>query len=289
MGYEYEYIEKGSPDFPVGVFSTTIYYPFPHHHIEYEMFCLDEGDCVFSIAGKEYQMRKGDVVFVQPGLEHYARSVREGEEYHYNAFVFDASVIGGPDDQCRKTFERMKIKNFLVLPEYLLKKIHDVTSLKKDSMFGQQIMIKSVLFEIISYIIESKQFLEIVTLYEPKKAGSAHAVDSAILYIHEHFRENISLDDLLETTNYCKSHFIRLFKNATGLKFTDYVNHYRIEKSCLDLMYTNKNVTEIAIGNGFNNIQYFSKTFKEYMKCTPLQYKKNARNLIVPSSMADSH
>ena len=120
-----------------------------------------------------------------------------------------------------------------------------------------------------------------------KKVNSSHAVDAAILFIQQHYRENICLEDLLSVTNYCKSHFIRLFKSTTGYKFTDYVNHYRIEKSCLDLIYTDKNITEIAIENGFNNIQYFSKTFKDYMRCTPMQYKKIGMSVIVPSTIAN--
>ena len=70
------------------------------------------------------------------------------------------------------------------------------------------------------------------------------------------------------------------------MNLTDFINKYRIEKSCLDLIYTNKNITEIATENGFNTVQYFSKTFKTYMKCTPKQYQKNGRSIIVPSTVA---
>lgn len=68
------------------------------------------------------------------------------------------------------------------------------------------------------------------------------------------------------------------------MNLTDFINKYRIEKSCLDLIYTNKNITEIATENGFNTVQYFSKTFKNYMNCTPKQYQRNGKNIIIPSS-----
>ena len=58
------------------------------------------------------------------------------------------------------------------------------------------------------------------------------------------------------------------------MNVSEYINKYRIEKACLDLIYTNNNITEIATANGFNNIQYFSRVFKEYMKCTPKQFQK---------------
>ena len=66
------------------------------------------------------------------------------------------------------------------------------------------------------------------------------------------------------------------------MNLSEYVNKYRIEKACLDLLYTNKNITEIAITNGFNNIQYFSRTFKGYMNCTPKQYQKKGQHITLP-------
>ena len=115
---------------------------------------------------------------------------------------------------------------------------------------------------------------------------SISAIDVSLKYIRDHYREPITMDDLLEVTNYSKSHFIRLFKKHTGMNLTDYINKYRIEKSCLELIYSSKNITEIATGNGFNTVQYFSKIFKTYMNCTPKKYQKEGKNIIIPSSMA---
>ena len=63
------------------------------------------------------------------------------------------------------------------------------------------------------------------------------------------------------------------------MNVSDYINKYRIEKACLDLIYTRNNITQIATASGFNNIQYFSRKFKEYMKCTPKQYQKKRAKL----------
>ena len=60
-------------------------------------------------------------------------------------------------------------------------------------------------------------------------------------------------------------------------KDAEYVNKYRIERACLELLYSKKNITEIASDFGFNNIQYFSRVFKQYMNCTPKQFQKNGK------------
>lgn len=288
MSVEYEFFDKGEPDFPIGLFSQTIYFDYFHHHIEYELFYIDKGSCIFCIDNAEHHIQAGTVIFIEPGVSHLVKEQTEGASFHYHALVFDPAVFGTKTDECRRVFDKMKIKRFLTLPPELLKCIERMTILQATKSFGYQVQIKSVLMTIISYVIETHQYMEIIS--DPvfdKKSTSVSAINTAIRYIQDHYRENICLDDLLKTTNYCKSHFIRLFKSSTGMKFTDYVNMYRIEKSCLDLIYSDKNITEIARDNGFNNIQYFSKIFKEYMNCTPMKYKKNGKDITVPSTIAN--
>ncbi|MBR1639851.1 MAG: helix-turn-helix domain-containing protein [Treponema sp.] len=274
-------------EFPIGVFSQTAYLPRNHHHIEYEIFYLDDGRADFCIEGSHRNVFPGDIIFLEPGTDHYVKSILEGEEFHYHAIVFDVSALGKSNDLCRSMFESIKVRRFLSLSPALCNKIRLYISYKKDDVFGSDFMIKSLLFEIITYIIQTKQYEVISPLHSGQK-HNVSAIDSAIVFIREHFKENITLDDILNITNYSKSHFSRLFKDSVGMNVTEYINKFRIEKSCLELIYTNKNITEIATENGFNNIQYFSRVFRQFMDCTPKQYQKKAKDVIIPSSIPDS-
>ena len=137
---------------------------------------------------------------------------------------------------------------------------------------------KALLFEIIAHTIATKQYVEI-NKSDISPTRSVSAIDSSLYYIREHYRDNITMEDILQISGYSKSHFIRLFKESTGMNVSEYINKFRIEKACLDLIYSNSNITEIATANGFNNIQYFSRKFREYMKCTPKQYQKKRKKL----------
>ena len=284
---EKEIIYNGTTDFPIGIFSQDIYFTTPHHHIESEIFHLTKGECLIGIDEKEYQIKAGDSVFLEAGANHYVKPVKKDEQFHYYAICFDSSVFGDENDAARQVFEHLRIKRFLDLSHELEKEIESIVEKQKNADFGYQFLIKGVLFKIISYIIQTNQFVEISTEIDAIKRISPNSViESALQYIKEHYRENLSLEDLLELTSYSKSHFIRMFKNATGLNYTDYVNKFRIEKSCIDLIYSDKNITQIATENGFNNIQYYSKIFKHYMLVTPKQYQKRGRTIIVPSTVA---
>ena len=52
---------------PIGVFSQKIYLSKPHHHIEYEIFWLDDGEAEFYIDETCHIVHKGDCLFLEPG------------------------------------------------------------------------------------------------------------------------------------------------------------------------------------------------------------------------------
>lgn len=286
MSYEFERVYKGTEDFPIGIFSQTAYLEEAHHHIEYELFYIDEGEAVFGLDNYEIKIKAGNVVFINPGTPHYAKKVETVPNYHYYALVFDSQVLGKEGESIRSIFDSIRVSRCINLPDSILKHIKEAAEAEKKQVFGREVMIKAVLFEIIAHIIQTRQFVEITDTLPLNKNHSINAIEVTLKYVQDHYREAITMDDVLNVTSYSKSHFIRLFKKYTGMNLTDYINKYRIEKSCLDLIYTNKNITEIATENGFNTVQYFSKIFKTYMNCTPKKYQKEGRNIIIPSSVA---
>ena len=270
-------------EFPIRLYSQSTYLEQAHHHIEYEIFYIDSGSVKFGLEESVTTAKAGDVIFMHPGTNHYVKKI-EGIDYHCYSLVFDSSVLGNQGEPVRNTLDSIRVSRFIQLPDAVLMKLRDAYKFLKDETFGHELFIKSVLFDIISCILLTNQYVEITDNRRAEQRHTVNAVDDTLNYIREHYRENITLDDILKITSYSKSHFIRLFKKHMGMNLTDYINKYRIEKSCLDLIYTSKNITEIAMGNGFNTVQYFSKTFKSYMKCTPKQYQRNGKSIIISQS-----
>ncbi len=274
-----------SEDFPIGIFSRNVYLPNTHHHIEHEIFYLDSGSATVGIRNTESEISAKSIVFIEAGTEHFIRKKEDCGDFHYYALVFDSSILGDSQNPIRRTFESIRIKQFLNIPESLRESLAHAAQMEKDSSFGSKLILQTVLMEFLSHIIQTNQYQKITTLLENSK-HSVSAVDTAIAYIKEHYRENIDIEDIFNETNYSKSHFSRLFKETSGKSLTEYINSYRVEKACLDMIYTDKNITEIAMENGFNNVQYFSRVFRQVMNCSPRHYKKSSRSVVVPSSFA---
>lgn len=270
---EFKIFKKGSNNLEIGIFSSKKYIPDFHHHIEYEIVYIVEGEGNFYIDNKQIPVKPGSVILVEPNVKHCLRNT--SKEYLYYAIVFNISALGPENDCCRKIMEQIKINDTLNLPEDMINQIVEVADKANLKIFGQEFKIKTLLYQIISYIIESKQYMQFAKALDYMDCHSK-SVQLVCKYIQQHFSEKIDYDELLNQSNYSKSQFIKIFKKETGMNVTDYINQYRIENACLSLLKTNKNITEIAMENGFNNIQYFSKRFKEIMNCTPKEYKANA-------------
>ena len=249
----------------------------PLRQLEYEILYIEKGSGEFFWGNYSENVKEGDILFINSYEEHYFRKERSGDAAGFYRFLFDVSALGPAEDPCRKFFEEIRLCRFLNFPAWLAQRFITASKLKSNDE-RRPLILRSLLMDVISYAVETDQYERFSQILLSEKR-SISAIDNAVQYIRESYRENLNLGQLLQLTNYSKSHFIRLFKESTGMNISEYINKYRIEKACLDLLYTNNNITEIATANGFNNIQYFSRKFKEYMKCTPKQYQKKRKKL----------
>lgn len=66
-----------------------------------------------------------------------------------------------------------------------------------------------------------------------------------------------------------------LIYKITGIKTTDYINQFVINKSKIRILNSNKTIKEIAYEMGFTQPHYFIKLFKKYNEITPKVYREN--------------
>ena len=256
-----------------------------HNHILYEFFYLCKGNVIIEINGKTHKLSSGNAVFIHPLEVHRIKGVGN-EVFEYCSLVFDSSVLGDDNDPCRQFFESIRLRRFVQFPDSIYTKLISICESAESKFPGYEIIQNALLYEMLSQLIITNQY-ETVALLRKSTKYNISAIDIAIEYIRDNYTENIELKDLLKLTNYSRSHFIRLFKEQTGMNLVEYINKYRIENACLELIYSKKNITEIATEFGFNNIQYFSRVFKQYMNCTPKQYQMKGKNITKPNSSKD--
>jgi two-component system response regulator YesN len=100
-------------------------------------------------------------------------------------------------------------------------------------------------------------------------------VRMALDYIHDHYTEFISLQDVAQYVSISKNYLSELFKKVTGQNFIEYLIELRINKAKELLSTTTLKVYEVAEQSGFKDVKYFSKLFKKYTDMSPYEYRSS--------------
>ncbi|WP_281279832.1 response regulator transcription factor [Cohnella pontilimi] len=100
------------------------------------------------------------------------------------------------------------------------------------------------------------------------------AVEQVLYYLETKRLYDITSAEAAKFVHLNPSYFSKLFKQTTGMTFTDYVTSVRMKEAARLLEHTSLRITEIGERLGFMDTAYFSNTFKKILGHTPSDYRK---------------
>ena len=100
------------------------------------------------------------------------------------------------------------------------------------------------------------------------------SVRQALLFINEHYRENISLGQVAEYVHLSPAYFSTIFKRYLGQGFSEYLALRRLSAVRGRLVSGTERIKDIAESEGFTDYQYFCRLFKRVVGVSPSVYRK---------------
>jgi len=128
-----------------------------------------------------------------------------------------------------------------------------------------------------STLIETHGILKILLskfINNTPKSKKKQNLNSVLNYISENLHDNLTISSLANFCNLSVNHFSRKFLNTYGIRPNKYIQLKRIERAQLLLLTTNNSLKQISEKVGFDNISYFSRTFKKIVEKTPAVFRK---------------
>jgi signal transduction histidine kinase/AraC-like DNA-binding protein len=108
-----------------------------------------------------------------------------------------------------------------------------------------------------------------------KLSGEAQRlVRKAMAYIHTHFAEPISRQDLARHVGMSDDYLSYCFRQELGMTPIAYLNRYRVIQAKQLLSQTNKTITDIALDVGFSSSGYFSRVFRREVGVSPQEFRR---------------
>ena len=126
-------------------------------------------------------------------------------------------------------------------------------------MYHVDISVKEIIFNINYYKLNVKNRL----------------VKNVCHYVLENVRDNIDLSTISTQFSISKNYFCNLFRSEVGETFLTYTRKVKMAHAKLLLQNEPYKIYEVGKLLGYEDINYFSKTFKKFVGVTPSEYKNS--------------
>lgn len=222
-----------------------------------ELFIYLSGRSVWTIGDTTFELCEGDIVLIPWGisLEKYHVTVTEPVTFVDIYFICDDIDLPQPV-LLRK--QKDSLSNMFL-------KIAKLWIFKEDGYYTKSM---SILYDIINHIQIAKK------TYLPSK--HYHFIKPAIAYLEQNFyKADFNYVYLASLSGLSYTYFKKLFIKYYGCSPVKQVTNLRINLA-QELIVSNKyKLTEVAQMCGFENVQYFSTTFKRIVGVSPSEYFKS--------------
>ncbi len=125
--------------------------------------------------------------------------------------------------------------------------------------------------------VYERQSTDVVAVTDPD-------IRLAIEFIRNNFHQPITVDDVVNTVSMSRREFEKRFQRLIKQTPLDAIRSARLGRAKKLLATTELSIDEIAIASGFASLHWFDKVFKQFVQCTPSQYRQlTTAGMLAPS------
>ena len=244
----------------------------PHYHNYYEIYFLEEGGRYQRLQDEVYLLKGGEFMLFSPYIMHYSYGA-QNMPFRRIVLYFRSDEVESPElikllDESNGMYQT-NLKERQVIGRILTELLQE----QEQPKAFQKECSHSLLNLLLYHLARQKRIPSAI------KTEQQNRIRQIIHYIHNHYNENITLENLADRFYISTFHLCREFKAYTNTTVIQYVNVTRIMNAQRLFMETDKNITAICQETGFSNLTHFNRVFKSVTGMTPSGYRKAHKNL----------
>jgi AraC-like DNA-binding protein len=263
------------PSCSFAVAQRTVLTPFPlHWHDFYEVQFTVGGEGVHEVNGRSYALARGNVSLLTP-TDFHAVAPRAGSALHvYNA-TFSPDFLGerfGPllhwdVTACR---EAIVIPNAGAIEADFARLVNEAQQRRP----GYEMVARSLLEIILVEVCRCSAAPALVRELTEEMHQRDARIQRALLYLHDHFREEVSIADTANYVRMSPHYFSACFHSIVGSSYQRYLQDLRLEFSSSLLSSSSLSVTAVCYASGFNTLARFDRAFMRKFGMSPRSYRR---------------
>ena len=242
-------------------------------HKEFEMIYVKDGKAKITVNHNSFIAEKGDLLFISPYSLHSVETIPD-ECFSHVCFCFDLSML--PDTKLTEKLIDgvIYIANLVESTSAHNEKLRTMFEEIDDAMTASssywELTVQGNLNLMFSYIMQNSLISDSALHSESK--------DFCIKvskFLKDHYKEKLTSSVIADELNLYQGYFCRIFKKNFSMRFSDYLNMYRLEKAKNLLLKTDISVTEVAYEVGYDNPSYFTKIFRIQNGVSPKKFREH--------------
>ena len=252
--------------------------PVPlHWHNGGELIYSRNWNLDISINGEHQTLHPGEFILISPYALHAIIPEQRDEKMQVMSLTMDVDTLAKINSNIQYceisreapgTTDQMR-DNMVALCEKLYEQAE-----KDDELNG--FLMNSIIFEVIGNIMEH---FCVKDMEGPRKVSvREHRLKSVLAYISENYKENLSTQSVAEYFGYNREYFCRIFKKYSNMTFKEYLIGVRLDAVLKEMRVSKESCAQIALDQGFPDINGFNGAFKSRYGMSPNQYRKEKFN-----------
>lgn len=277
-----------SDDFPINITIANIEdYPI-HYHQDIEFVYVLKGSVKLKNGSCDYVLHEGDI-FTNAG--HEVHSITSTDTENIVALIqisthYFSQYFPSLSRACYRTYsDKPKTRKHDNLQDKLLNILLHYSI--KSSRYKSECVYAMV--DVIKYMEKYFNLFtfngDVVVNFESNNQETIERISHIIGYIYQYYAEKITLEDLAEMEHLSTFYLSHIIKNYTGMNFREFLCFARVEWSEIQLLDTNKKISQVARDVGFSTTAYFEKYFRKWFGHSPQEH----RDLYLPKVRSDVH
>lgn len=251
----------------------------PHTHDYVEMVYMCSGETKHKINGNDITLKEGELLFLSQNATQEIFPAKENDiavNFIILPKFFDNSLtLLGVDSSPLSKFLIGCLQSGDSYGGYLHFKVSDILPIQN--------LIENLLWTLL-YDSKNKRYLDNATLnllfsqllsYTDRLSYTDTDDEDTVTlfrYIDENYK-TATLTEAAKLLSYDIYHLSRIIKKKTDKTFTELLQEKRLSRATYLLKNTERNIDEISVSVGYENISYFHRIFKKRYGMSPRDYR----------------
>lgn len=249
-----------------------------HHHSAAEVIICMQSNYIVIVNSVHYTLHPGDILIVPPHAIHKLICPTPGIR-----FIFLINLEPYTSFQDYKTMQPMFLNAQLISPETTrhYESLYNNFAKMIEIYFKNDIFWETDIFTLFfkNMSICAKDYFGSQNSSISPAVQKEHydKFSNLLIYIDEHYADDLNLEDTAAIVGFSKFHFSRLFKQYTNTTFYDYLCKKRITHA-QEMLAENIPITTIAYQTGFNTPSAFCRCFKKHTGYSPSEFRNKSES-----------